>query len=181
MITEAQKAWMAGVLDLKGRISVKATPSRRDKQYTWHVDSKEILVVRKLCEYTASQPEDRQQRTLSEMFRRNCTLHCPEAHIHVEFDWNMPRVLRWTASGGMFAILHHNLKPYMQVDRGEQETVDLILQNPTTEGRGSHIVLARAAQLQALGWELIEPYNSALSNRVTAALEAEEEEDGKAA
>lgn len=177
MITEAQLAWMAGVLDLKGCILSKSNKTRRDKQYTWSVGSSELVVVRRLCELTASKPEERRNSPVSaSLLRRNCIEHCPDAHTHVGGDWETPSVLRWTASGAAFVIVHHNVKPYLQVDRGEQETVNIILKHPAVDSRGSHTVLRRVAKLQSLGWEIPEPYASALQDRVMAALELPEEE-----
>lgn len=171
MITEAQMAWMAGVLDLKGRLFIKRNETRRTRQVTWAVDSKELMVVRHLCDLTGTKPEGRGNKPLSEIIRRNCAEHCPEAHVHVEPV--MPTVLRWTATGAAFVILHDNLQQYLQVDRGYDEVATEILKDPAVSARGSTAVMRSVARLNALGWEIREPYASALANWTGADLSPE--------
>lgn len=172
MLTDQNKAWMAGVIDLKGRLSAKQNATRKTRQHTWSVDSKEMIVVRRMCELTGTKPESRANRKLSEIFRRNCTEHCPEAHVHVDYEGlEMPHVLRWTSTGAGLVIVHTNLEPFLQVDRGYKEVVDEILEDPAVDHRGSASVLKSAARLQALGWSIPEPYASALEDRVLASLE----------
>lgn len=176
MITFIGMAWMAGVLDLKGRLFIKKNETRRTKQTTWAVESKELTVVRRLCALTNTKPEARRSSPVSDIFRRNCSEHCPEAHVHVDLQV-MPDTMRWTATGAGFVIVHHNLEPYLQVDRGYPEAVAEILKDPAVSARGSTAVMRTVARLSGLGWTLPEPYFSAMTNWTGVALTADESED----
>ncbi len=162
-ITLLDLAWFAGVLDLKGRLFLKANDTRKTKQITWAVESKELVVVRRLCDLTGTKPEGRRASPVSEIFRRNCTEHCPEAHTHVDAPI-MPTTMRWTATGAGFVIVHHNLKPFLQVDRGYDEVAEQIVKDPAVSARGSTAVMRTVARLDSLGWKLPEPYASSLAN-----------------
>ena len=175
MITSYDMAWMAGVLDLKGRLFVKKNETRKTRQVTWAVESKELVVVRRLSDLTGTKPEGRVATPVSEIFRRNCATHCPEVHTHV--TPTMPNTMRWTSSGAGFVILHHNLAPYLQVDRAYAETAAEILKDPAVSARGSNAVMLTTARLQGLGWAVPEPYASAFADWTSRALAAEESED----
>jgi len=164
--TVAQAAWMAGVIDLKGRIQIKrGGASRSTVQHTLGVQHKELAVIRALCVLTGSNAEARREKPLGDIARRGCTEHCPDAHVHVGDEWNMPFTMKWTVSGAALVIVYHNLQPYLQVDRGYDSIVTDIVKAPATTGQGSARTMDRVAELANLGWEIPEPYATALANR----------------
>ena len=109
--TEYDLAWMAGVIDLKGRLTYKKNRTRATRQITLTVDSKEHLVVRRLCGMTDTKPEFRTTSPLSpEILRRNCVEHCPEAHTHVEGSWQYGSI-RWTVTGASMVVVMDGIGP----------------------------------------------------------------------
>jgi hypothetical protein len=159
-------AWMAGVVDLKGRLTYKKNRTRATRQITLTVDSKEHLVVRRLCDMTGTKPEYRTTSPLSpEILRRNCVEHCPEAHIHVEGSWQYGSI-RWTVTGASMVVVLDSIGPYLTTDRGYQEAVDEVLTGVALEGRGSIAVVGSLARLYDLGWTIRQPLLHAVEERM---------------
>lgn len=164
MITIVDKAWMAGIFDLKARLAHKNNQQRRTRQTIMYVETKEITVVRRLCELTGTDVESRDSKPLSEFVRRSCSIHCPEAHVHVDNTFSMPNMARWTITGASLVVVHHNLYPYMRVDRGYIEAVREILETQSMTGRGSAQMIAGIMRLQALGWLVPPTYLEQMKN-----------------
>src|SRR4029450_3189141 len=151
--TEYDLAWMAGVVDLKGRLTYKKNRTRATRQITLTVDSKEHLVVRRLCGMTGTKPEYRTTSPLSpEILRRNCTEHCPEAHTHVDSTWQYGSI-RWTVPGAAMGVCLDAIEPYLTTDRGYQEAVDEVMAGVALEGRGSIAVVGSLIRLHHLSWQ----------------------------
>jgi hypothetical protein len=168
---------MSGVLDLKGRISYKNNKLRKTRQVTLMVESKEYPVIRRLSELTGTKPEVRAAKPLSGFIRRGCTVHCPEAHVHVsDVELSMPRIARWTVTGAAMVVVLDNLKGYLQVDRGYPEAIAEVLAMPTLQGQGAAAVLGAVNRLQSLGWAIPEPYAGALARLVESRLEASDDD-----
>lgn len=166
-ITEPQKAWMAGILDFRGRFANKKAHNRAYRQIVWTVQSQETGVIRRMCQLIGSKPEVIASRPLSEMFRRSCVQHCPEAHVHVDRDGiNMPGTLRFSVTGTAFVTVHYNLVPYLQVERPYEELVAEVNATATLAGAGANQVLNRLAELRNLGWAIPPLYRGALMDRL---------------
>lgn len=158
-------AWMAGVVDLKGRLIYKNNRTRRTRQITLTVDSKEHLVVRRLCGMTGTKPEFRKTSPLSkELLRRNCTEHCPEAHTHVDNDWQYGSI-RWTITGASMVVVLDDIEKYITVDRGYREAIDEVLADVSLEGRGSIAVVSSLFRLYELGWTIRQPFLHVVEER----------------
>ncbi len=155
MISQVDLAWMAGIVDLKGRLTLKNNKTRATKQITLTVDSKETLVIRRLSSMTGTRPEIRSTSPVSEYLRRGCVDHCPEAHIH-EGGFSHGST-RWTITGTGMVVVLDGIEPFITVDRGYAEAIDEVMRSPALEGRGSTAVMSSLTRLYELGWALREP------------------------
>ena len=86
VISQRDLGWMAGVLDLKGRISLKSNQTRATKQAVLAVQTGEIAVIRRLGDLTGTSPEVMRAKPLKDFMRKNCSTHCPDKHSHVLYD-----------------------------------------------------------------------------------------------
>lgn len=167
MIPAVHLGWVAGVLDLRGRIGFKNNATRHGtRQVTLFVESKEYQVIQRLARLTGTKPDLRPQRPLKDFMRRNCAEHCPEQHVHVgdDFSLAMPPMARWTVTGSALVIVLDNVLPYTEVNHDDwvaaAEEADA---GASLNGRGAHAVLSSVRRLQALGWEIPARYEHALT------------------
>jgi hypothetical protein len=154
-IEVAQLAWMAGVVDLKGKITYKKNKTRATtKQVTLYVESVQKPIVDKLARATGTSPELKTRRPRWEgWYRKGCEEHCPEQHIHVAGSDFLPAA-RWTLSGAAMAVVLTNLKPYIVQDKGFSEAVEYAFGNMVLYGQGAGMTVTALRRLHALGWEL---------------------------
>lgn len=156
-------AWMAGVIDLKGRIVVKRNKSRATPQIVLAVQCKELAVIRRLGMLTGTNPELMEARPTPDFMRKGCDDHCPEAHVHVTHGGypagTMPSTARWTITGVGMAILLAALKPYLQVDREYDEAVEAITANMVHQGQGVGMVRKQIERMKELGWQIPEDFD----------------------
>jgi hypothetical protein len=172
MIPVQDLGWMAGVLDLKGRIQVKNNRQRATRQIVLLVESSELLVIRRLARMTGSRAEAMVSRPLKEWMRRGCNDHCPEAHVHVGDDRIMPAVSRWTLTGAGAAVVLTALLPFLTVERGWEEAINEIMASTPLTGQGATAVLGSLNRLRELGWELPERFEAAVESRDLAVVAA---------
>ncbi len=165
MFRPEELAWMAGVVDLKGRLTYKKNRTRATRQITLTMDSKEHLVVRRLCSMTGTKPEYRTTSPLSEqILRRNCTEHCPDAHVHVDSAWTHGSI-RWTVTGASMVVILDNIEPFITVDRGYREAIDEVMEGVNLDSRGSTAVISSLIRLSELGWSMREPFLAIVEER----------------
>lgn len=147
---------MAGVIDLKGKVSRKNNPQRRSPQVVLLVESKYGAVIQELCRLTGTRVEAH-TRPLDrkDWMRRNCSEHCAEPHVHVEAE-NLPSLYRWTITGMGMVVVVHNLLPFLRTDPGWEMLMEEAMNSTTTEGRGSMAVITSLRRLRSLGWEFPE-------------------------
>jgi hypothetical protein len=152
-VNTADLAWMAAVLDMKGRITVKQNKDRRTPQVVLHVDTKESRVARRLALLTGVAPEPHEKMVAS-FARRGCREHCLEPHVHVDGPgaWQMPETTRWSLTGAAAALVLLGLRPYMVTYGDHAPAVTMILENLVTTGQGAGMVRASLERLQSLGW-----------------------------
>lgn len=165
MIPVPQLGWMAGVVDLKGRLIYKRNQQRATTQVVLMVESKEFAVIKELSRLTGTRPEYKKEQPLKEFMRRGCAEHCPESHVHVNdygADRTMPAISRWTVTGAAMVVVLSNLMPYLQIDRGYSGAIEMVRQSTALEGQGSGAVFASLDRLHSLGWELPKDYLKAL-------------------
>lgn len=170
--------WMAGVVDVKGRIIIKANKKRNTKQYVLAVTSKDGFLIRELSSLTGTKPEVRQHKDIPEWMRRGCVEHCPEAHVHVR-DSNepYPYFQVWTVTGASMAVILHNLSPFLMSDRPYDEAYNYILATVPVTGRGATQVMAALKRLEDLSWDLPEVFELALDNWAAIKARGEDADD----
>jgi len=146
-------AWMAGVIDMKGRTRRVIHISRRNPLYILQVETSNLVVARQLCKLTGTRVEYSEAKILEVRSRRGCAEHCPEPHQHVTPV--LPKVGRWHISGAGAAIVLHNLMPYFGGETGnlKQFCVD-VFDNLPLGGRGRHAVDQSIKRLSGLGWDV---------------------------
>lgn len=164
MITPERLGWMAGIIDLKGRIYTKRNRQRATAQMVLTVDSKEIGVIRALGSMTGTSPELQTATDMPEFMRRNCGQHCPDAHTHVQAVQYLPAIGRWTITGASMVVVLSSLMPMLTVDRGYEEAVDVAIKNTKLTGQGSGMVVMGLLRLKDLGWPLPEVYEDAFAD-----------------
>lgn len=161
MLPPSTLGWVAGILDLKGRITYKNNKQRATRQIVLSVETKDQRITDRLSTLTGTHPEYQAAQYMPEWMRRGCREHCPENHVHVHrHPQHMPAVIRWTITGAGAAILIHNLNPYLLTN---YDTVyNEIIENTKTrlEGQGSGMIWTAIYRLHELGWELPPPYNT---------------------
>jgi hypothetical protein len=161
-ISMTDLGWMAGIIDLKGRIHFKANQQRVTTQTILTVDSKDAAIIRQLSRLTGTKPEFKNTKTLSDFIRRGCNEHCPEAHVHVtDREW-IAEISRWTITGAGLVVVLDNLLPFLVIDKGYREAIEEIQKVTAYSGRGSGSVYATLARLRDLGWDLPPVYELAL-------------------
>lgn len=154
---ETEKAWVAGVIDLKGHVYIKKNPQRAAdaQQIVLSVETSVSEIIERLTELTGTNPEWKPHRNLKEEWlRRGCGEHCPDAHVHVR-EVSMPDVAKWSVTGAALAIVLWNLRDYITTDR---EPWGWIMQRCLTQlkmtGQGSSAIKQTARRLDGLGWDL---------------------------
>lgn len=170
--------WVAGVLDLKGRVVTKKNRSRATPQFVLMVETKDMAVIRELCSLTGTQVESKPERKLPDWMRRPCAEHCPDKHEHVHmtsenrpYDWRMPAMGRWTATGASAAIVLHNVLPYSLANLGLEVALHSLLEQAALTGQGSGATLKAIRRMRDLGWDLPEKFEAALNEEVSESLE----------
>lgn len=153
---------MAGVIDLKGRLTIKNNKARATRQIVLSVESTEIPVVRRLARMTGGRPEARPQAPLKDWMRRGCNDHCPEPHVHIHDHREMPPNLRWTLTGASAAVVMITLLPFLTVDKGFEEVIEEIVESVPLAGQGATAVLRSLKRLSDLGWDLPERFEQAI-------------------
>lgn len=165
MIAAPKLGWMAGVLDLKGRLIFKDNRARVTAQVVLMVESKELGIIRELGSMTGTRPELKKAAPIKDFMRKGCIDHCPEPHVHVN-EWGKELVIapvaRWTITGAGMVVVLFNVQPYLQIERGYTEAVRLVQQNTVLTGQGSGMVYQSLRRLRQLGWDLPEEYEAAL-------------------
>lgn len=155
IVTIPRLAWMAGVLDLKGRVTFKNNKQRADgsRQIVLYVESREMSVINELCKLTGTSVELKEADMSKDFFRRSCVEHCPDTHTHVTHSW--PRVARWTITGASMAVVLTNVLPYLHNNREPyKQLVNQALTQAVFTGQGSAAIVKSILRLERLGWVL---------------------------
>lgn len=156
-LPSVQLGWMAGILDLKGRVLTKKNQTRATPQVVMYVETKENDIVRELGRMTGLHPEMMRIPDTAVFYRRPCTEHCPEAHSCVdEREYTFPQVGRWTITGAVIAVILINVEPFMRTKRFEGLTLQIMEQASFT-GRGAGATVKAIRRLEALGWDIPDP------------------------
>jgi hypothetical protein len=155
-ITVARKAWMAGILDYRGRIVYKENKTRNwSNQVTLYVESVQFPVIQRLAELTGGSPEvkKRSRDTSQGWFRRGCDEHCPAAHVHV-LPGDFADAARWTISGSAMSVVLLAVQPFMVQDKGITEGIAYGLEHMKLMGQGAAATVTALRRLHGLGWPM---------------------------
>ncbi len=147
----SDKAWMAAVVENRGKIHFTNVASRRTNQLVLRVTTKKMPVIERLATLTGTKPHLNRARTIVTE-RRGCAEHCDEAHVHTVAE--IPEVGCWAISGVGAAIVVDNLRPYFMDDTGIEVLVHNVLTGLPTAGQGRHAVDATIVRLRRLGWKI---------------------------
>lgn len=153
-------AWMAGVVEMRGKIRVVDNPMRRTLQLRLQVQSQQVHVVERLCAMTGVEIDVKDTREIMSSDRRGCVEHCPEAHVHT--GTMIPRMAMWAVTGTAAAIVLHNLAEYLH-EGTDLSMVDRYLDSLSLPedwrrpGRGMRAIFDSVNRLRILGWDIPVP------------------------
>src|SRR6266699_2830592 len=150
-LTDPQKAWMAGIIEIRGKIRFTNDSARKTNELVIQVRSTQTAVIRRLCEMTGTNISTQAARVIVVTNRRPCTQHCEEPHSH--FSGEICENAVWSISGAGAGIVLHNLFPFFIEDNaGLRVVADNILSGLPHEGRGRSAVDQTIIRLRGLGW-----------------------------
>lgn len=174
-IPVAQLGWMAGIIDLQGKIVAKQNKMRRNPQMVLYVQSKHFPVIQRLSLMTGTNPEHKiTEEDSGGWWRRGCSEHCPEAHTHVDRS-QFPDTMRWTVTGVPMGIVLHNLAPFLTQNSKFTMAQETCFRDMVLRGRGAKAVVDALRRLEALGWDFPEFVKIPAS---LSTFDVEEVEDG---
>jgi hypothetical protein len=157
VITEADKGWLAGILDIQGHLTRKSNAQRADGsvQMVLYVQTKSLGIASRLCALTGVNVEFHEHRSLKEEWtRKGCADHCPEAHVHTA-PANMPDMARWSLTGAAAAVVLWNLRSQLASDEENWDAaLAACLAGTRLSGPGSGMTLKAIRRLHQLGWDL---------------------------
>lgn len=155
---ETDRAWVGAVIDMRGRVLTKNNKQRAagSIQICLQVQTKHYEVARRLAAMTGTDPKEREQSKPSpEVMRRQCTQHCPEAHVHVDTLAALPLITTWTVSGVAAAIVLWNVRKHMVTSREPWDWVmEQAFRQMKLAGPGSSSTRQVVQRLSALGWNI---------------------------
>jgi len=145
-------AWMAGVIEMKGKIRRIDNPLRKSAHLVLQVQSRHVKQIERLCDMTGVMVRITAAKTLETASRRGCTEHCPEPHVHVSPE--LPQMACWAITGAGAVVVLHNLLPYLCNTEGMTNWIDEVIAMLPKSGRGFAAVRNSANRLRALGWAI---------------------------
>lgn len=146
-------AWMAAIIEIRGRIRRYETAARATPQLSLRVHSRQLNLMDRLGELTGVQVRNNEAVQIAEPGqRRGCLEHCPQPHVHTAVE--IPSIGVWAVVGIAAAVVLHNLMPYLTEDSTKiQAFVDEAIEN-LPRGRGRHAAEQSVRRLIKLGWEI---------------------------
>ena len=156
-IPVAQLGWMAGIIDMRGKIVAKQNKNRRQPQMVLYVQSKQFPVIQRLAAMTGTNPEHKiiEVEDGDGWWRKGCVEHCPEAHTHVDRG-QFPDTMRWTVTGTPMGVVLYNLGPFLtQLDKFAFAR-DTCFRDMVLRGRGAKATVDALRRLESLGWDFPE-------------------------
>lgn len=178
MVSPTDLGWLAGIIDLKGRVQYRNNSSRATRQITLAIDSKNYAVIHKLSALIGTKPNMRPARPPREWMQRPCTEHCPEKHVahqHTvapDVTGAMPQMGRWGVSGAAMAVVLYNVIPYLLEWDTWTTYMHEAMDNAALDGQGSGMTIASLRRLHDLGWDLPPRFGEALKERGESATPA---------
>ena len=109
-LTSEQIAYLAGIIDVKARISIKRIADTFLPRVATSSPNPALNLI--LGEATGMKPVDHTRNYT----RVGCDQHCTEKHLHV-----LSKTTVWSVTGMKATVLLHNVLPYLQLQRREAE------------------------------------------------------------
>lgn len=136
-VTERQRAYIAGIVDAMGILRVREVrESTQLPMVAVHGSNLGLL------DWLAARTGSGVTLTRREYMRDGCSLHCPQAHVHIQSYSG-----RWSLTGARATVLLYGIIPYMQLQsKTATEMLELGLATPYKA--------ATVAKMTALGWPL---------------------------
>jgi hypothetical protein len=150
----AKLAWVAAILDQKGRISRIPNQQRATPQIVLRVTSANLAVVNHLCALTGSTEDRKLRRTKKAWMRRGCTTHCPEPDIEYPGTGDYPEYGCWSVTGAALIIVEWNVRKYMISGKDIRAAAREAEENLVTTGRGVGMVRHTMLRYEYLGWRI---------------------------
>jgi hypothetical protein len=147
MISETDKAWIAGVIDTRGRITLdrKASPTGF---YTLRICVARDSLMQRIHEMTEVRRDIMRGRSYD---RKGCMEHCEEAHIHVihkdSIDLRVPV--------GKTVIILHNVSRYLHSERARANLAIWAFSTNLYAGKSKAWRIA-VPVMESLGWDIPE-------------------------
>lgn len=145
------RAWMAAVIENRGKIHFTNDANRKTNQLVLRVSTKKMSVIEKLAALTGTKPNVHEARTIV-VDRRACTEHCDDAHVHTVAE--IPEMGVWAISGVGAAIVLADLREHFLDDTGIEALVDNLFAGLPPGGRGRAAVDNTIVRMRRLGWRI---------------------------
>lgn len=142
MITDTDKAWLAGVIDSRATFTVQLAKNMPDIILTPRVG--EDMQLFEYAAWMMGMPDIKPWRAKDRSaWRYQCSEHCPEAHTHIIYGQRQGRL---TLSGSRLLVVHQGVNAY---------TVTAILDKAAIQTWGSMTGYQDRVRrpLDALGWD----------------------------
>lgn len=140
-LSEQELAYVAGILDSQGCISVRTTNDGTELPQV-SVSGPNVAMLTYLGEITGVRPVI----TSRNYTKAGCSEHCAEKHVHV-----ISTSGRWLVSGVKATVVLAACRPYLRWKGTEADAVvDLGLSSP--------FKAATPGKMRALGWPLPDPW-----------------------
>lgn len=158
MLNAGDLGWVAGTLDLKGRVQKKNNPQRATPHIVLLVETKERHVVTRLAALTGTDPVEQSPKELKkEWNRRGCAEHCPDHHVHIGPAPNMPTISRWQVTGSAMVVVLYNVLPYLTNSPHTalmRDSMEAVASTIPLKGQGRAAIDRAIRRLSGLGWQI---------------------------
>lgn len=142
MLSDGRIGWVAGLLDARGYFSERPS-SHADRRLPTvaltmpAVDGEPHPVITWLCERTGVAPIP-VKRGGAGYTKHACAVHCPQPHVHVNFDYH-----RWIVGGAKATAVLRAVEPYLLMKGDEARRL---------LGLSAAYKPAHMREMERLGW-----------------------------
>lgn len=158
VISDAEKGWVAGILDFQAHVTYKKNSQRAadSQQITMYVQTSVRNVIERLSSLTGTNPEWKPHKDPPRdgWDRKGCVEHCPEAHIHNTL-YAMPDIAKWCVTGVALAIVLWNVRDHMVTTHEPWDwALTQCLGQVKLTGRGASAVHRAIDRYREHGWDI---------------------------
>jgi hypothetical protein len=134
-LTDRELAWFAGVVDVMGSVRLREVRGETLLPLL-EINCPNLALLERLAALTGTSVT----KVRRDYQRNGCTVHCPQAHVHIQSSSG-----RWSLSGARATVVLAALLPFLQL---QQETVAELV----AVGLRAPRKPATVAKMAALGW-----------------------------